>query len=288
MQTLAVGVSALGSATLVAGVARRARGRLLLRSSEGEQEVEMTYPQIVSRAEWVAARKALLVQEKEATRRRDALAGERRRLPMVEVDKAYVFDGPTGPMTLLDLFDGRRQLIVYHFMFDPSWEEGCKSCSCFMDNAEGAIVHLTARDTTFAVVSRAPLSKIEPFRTRMGWNFLWVSSNHNTFNADFAVTVDVEGAEGSREYNYESAATLLKAGKIWSPKGELPGMSVFLRNDDRVFHTYSAYQRGLDQILNMYNLLDLTPLGRQEENDRSQSWIRHHDRYPGDARSLNS
>jgi predicted dithiol-disulfide oxidoreductase (DUF899 family) len=150
----------------------------------------------------------------------------------------------------------------------------------FADNFVGSIVHLAARDTAFAVVSRAPLAKIEAFKARMGWAFPWVSSGNTDFNTDFAVTVDVDEAEGSGEYNYERAATLLKGGKIWFSKGELPGMSVFLRDADRVFHTYSTYQWGLDLFLNAYNFLDVTPLGRQEEDGRIQAWIRHHDRYP--------
>jgi predicted dithiol-disulfide oxidoreductase (DUF899 family) len=237
----------------------------------------MNRPNIVSRNEWLAARKALLGLEKEATRQRDALSAARRRLPMVEIDREYVFDGPNGPTTLRDLFDGHRQLIVYHFMFDPQWDEGCRSCSHFMDNAAGSIVHLGARDTSFVVVSRAPLHKIETFRQRMGWQVLWVSSFGTDFNGDFGVTLDPE--QVPYEYNYSDAKTLLAARKIWVAKGELPGISVFLREGDRVFHTYSAYQRGLDLPLNTYNFLDLTPLGRQEEDGRIQAWIRHHDRY---------
>jgi predicted dithiol-disulfide oxidoreductase (DUF899 family) len=241
-------------------------------------EASMDRPRVVTEAEWLRARKALLVKEKQASRERDELATERRRLPMVRIEKEYVFDGPNGRVRLLDLFDGRRQLIVYHFMFDPSWDEGCKSCSHFMDNSQGAVVHLAARDTAFAVVSRAPLSKIEAFKKRMGWGFPWVSSYGTDFNYDFHVTLDTDAK--SVEYNYTNAADLVKAGKLWSDKGELPGLSVFLREGDTVFHTYSAYQRGLDLPLNTYNFLDFTPLGRQEEDGRIQAWIRHHDRYP--------
>jgi predicted dithiol-disulfide oxidoreductase (DUF899 family) len=179
--------------------------------------------------------------------------------------------------SLRDLFQHRRQLIVYHFMFDPSWDEGCKSCSHLADNFAGALVHLAARDTSLAVVSRAPLAKIESFKRRMGWTFPWFSSFASDFNYDFHVTLDE--AQGSAEYNYESSAKLLQAGKIWLAKGELPGMSVFLREGDSVFHTYSTYQRGLDLFLNTYNFLDTTPLGRQEDGDRTQGWIRHHDKY---------
>ncbi len=234
-------------------------------------------PTVVSRAEWLAARKELLEKEKEFTRQRDALSAERRKLPMVKIEKEYVLEGSDGPTNLRELFGNQSQLIIYHFMFDPAWEEGCKSCSHFMDNVAGSVVHLAARDTAFAVVSRAPLPKIEAFKTRMGWTFPWLSSFGNDFNYDFHVTLDK--AEGSVEYNYANAAELVKAGKLWSEKGELPGLSVFLREGDNVFHAYSTYQRGLDLPLNTYNLLDLTPLGRQEEGERIQGWIRHHDRY---------
>jgi predicted dithiol-disulfide oxidoreductase (DUF899 family) len=243
----------------------------------------MNRPHVVSRTEWLEARKRLLAKEKAASRERDLLSAERRNLPMVRIDTDYVFEGPDGPASLRDLFKGRQQLIVYHFMFDPNWDEGCKSCSHFADNFAGSVAHLTARDTSLAVVSRASLAKIEAFKRRMGWNFTWVSSGANGFNTDFGVTVDATGAEGSAEHNYERTAMLHQAGKIWFPKGELPGLSIFLRDGDDVFHTYSTYQRGLDLFLNTYNFLDVTPLGRQEDDGRIQSWIRHHDRYPGDA-----
>jgi predicted dithiol-disulfide oxidoreductase (DUF899 family) len=237
----------------------------------------MDRPRVVSRDEWLVARNELLRKEKESTRQRDALSAERRKLPMVRIDKEYVFEGPNGRTNLRDLFEGRRQLAVYHFMFDPSWDEGCKSCSHFMDNIAGGIVHFAARDTSFAVISRAPLRKIEPFKKRMGWTFRWLSSFDSDFNYDFHVTLDE--AAGSDEYNYAKATALVQAGKLWSAKGELPGLSFFLRDGDSVFHTYSTYQRGLDLLLNTYNFLDLSPLGRQEEGDRTQAWIRHHDRY---------
>lgn len=238
----------------------------------------MERPKVVSEAEWREARLKLLAKEKAASRERDALSAERRKLPMVEVEKPYTFEGPNGRTSLRDLFDGKRQLIVYHFMFDPAWDEGCKSCSHFADNFEGAIVHLRARDTAFAVVSLAPIEKLEAFKKRMGWKFRWLSSFGTDFNYDFHVTLDE--AAGSREYNYANAAALYQAGEIWYTKGELPGLSVFVRDDERVFHTYSTYQRGLDLFLNTYNFLDVTPLGRQEEEGRIQSWIRHHDKYP--------
>lgn len=239
----------------------------------------MDHPRVAARAEWLAARKELLIREKELTHQRDALSAERRRLPMVKIEKDYVFDGPDGRTNLRQLFAGRRQLIIYHFMFEPSWEEGCKACSYCADNFQGAIVHLPARDTSFAVISRAPLAKIESFKRRMGWTFPWLSAQESDFNYDFHVTLDE--AAGSVEYNYQDAAALLQAGKIWVQKGDLPGLSVFFRDGDDIFHTYSTYQRGLDLLLNTYNYLDLTPLGRQEEGGRVMSWIRHHDKYAG-------
>jgi len=236
----------------------------------------MDSPAIVSRAEWLTARKELLIKEKQATQQRDALSSERRRLPMVPIDKEYVFDGPTGSVRLIDLFEGRPQLIVYHFMFDPSWDEGCPSCSFLADNVVGSLAHLGARDTAFAVVSRAPLTKIESFKKRMGWTFPWYSSTGNDFNYDFHVTLDEDA--GSVEYNYQSVAALKQAGKVWMD--ELPGLSVFLRGGDNVFHTYSTYQRGLDILIGTYNYLDLTPLGRHEDGlPWAMEWVRHHDKY---------
>jgi predicted dithiol-disulfide oxidoreductase (DUF899 family) len=242
---------------------------------------QMNSPRVVSRAEWLFARKQFLAKEKEFTRRRDALNAELQTLPMVKIEKDYVFDGPNGRSNLRDLFGDHRQLIVYHFMFDPSWEQGCKSCSHFMDTAEGAIVHLAARHTAFVVVSRAQLAKIEPFKKRMGWTFPWFSSFGTDFNYDFHVTLDPE--KGDYEYNYESAKTLFENRKIWFSKGELPGLSAFVRDGDQVFHTYSTYQRGLDQFLNTYNFLDQTALGRHEEDAPGQSWIRHHDSYSANS-----
>jgi predicted dithiol-disulfide oxidoreductase (DUF899 family) len=267
-----------GATALVAKTLGHTTARVPLKARARFLGGQMNRPRIVNREEWLAARRELLVKEKEASHHRDALSADRRALPMVRLEKEYVFDGPDGRQTLRDLFNGRTQLIIYHFMFDPQWEEGCKSCSHFMDNAAGSIEHLPARNTSFAVVSRAPLHKLEAFKQRMGWSCTWVSSGDNDFNHDFGVTIDPE--RPPYEYNYTSAKTLLAKGKVWFPKGELPGLSVFLRDDDRVFHTYSAYQRGLDLLLNTYNFLDLTPLGRQEEDGRIQAWIRHHDRYP--------
>jgi predicted dithiol-disulfide oxidoreductase (DUF899 family) len=226
---------------------------------------------------------ALLAREKAASRAHDELVAERRALPMVAVDTPYVFEGPQGSVTLRALFGDQAQLLVYHFMFDPAWDEGCKSCSHLADNIAGSVVHLAARQTAFAAVSRASIAKIEAFKARMAWTFPWVSSAASTFNTDFAVSVDVDGEVGSPEYNYTPAAELVRAGKIWFQRGELPGLSVFLRDGDSVYHTYSTYQRGLDIFLNTYNLLDVTPLGRQEEDNRIQAWIRHHDRYSSTA-----
>src|SRR5215472_3519388 len=244
------------------------------------ETIKRPIPKAVSRADWLAARKRLLAKEKEFTHQRDALSAELRKLPMVKIEQDYIFEGPDGRKSLRDLFGKRSQLLIYHFMFDPAVEEGCKHCSHFADNFNGSVVHLGARDTAVAVISRAPLAKIEAFKKRMGWSFPWLSSFANDFNYDFHVTLDE--ANGSVEYNFANASDLVAARKLWTTKGELPGLSFFLRDGDNVFHTYSAYGRGLDLFLNTYNLLDVSPLGRQEEGDRSQGWIRHHDRYPAD------
>jgi len=221
----------------------------------------MSLPQVVSREEWLVARKKLLAKEKQLTRALDALNADRRRLPMVEITKRYAFEGPHGEVSLLDLFEGRRQLIVDHFMFDPSWDEGCASCSGRVDQY-GNLAHLHARDTTMAVVSRAPLSKIEPFKASKGWTFPWYSSYGSDFNYDFHVTLDE--AVAPVEYNYRSKAELEAAG-FNDPKGELHGTSAFLRDGDRVFHTYSTYGRGTEQVGGAYYYLDMTALGRQED-----------------------
>jgi predicted dithiol-disulfide oxidoreductase (DUF899 family) len=229
-------------------------------------------PQTVSREEWLVARKALLDQEKDLDRRRDALSAERRRLPRVKVDQAYAFDAPEGRVTLVDLFAGRRQLVVYHFMFDPSWDEGCKHCSFLADTFDGVVRHLAARDTSLVVISRAPLAKLEAFEKRMGWGFRWVSSAGSTFNFDYHVSFRPED-QATGEYNYRNKGPGMP---------EAPGLSVFFREGDEVFHTYSTYARGLDHLLGTYGFLDLTPLGRDEEKlPYSMAWVRHHDRYPG-------
>lgn len=232
----------------------------------------MSRPRIVSRDEWTRARKELLAKEKEFNRARDALSAERRQLPWVKVDKEYVFQDPRGRATLHDLFNGRRQLIVYHFMFDPSWEEGCKSCSYVADNFQGSPAHLAARDVSFVAISRAPLAKIEAFKGRMGWTFRWLSSFDTDFNHDYHVSFRPEDkVEGKVEYNYTSQEF---------PLSEAPGLSVFFRDGNEVFHTYSTYARGLDILIGTYNYLDLTPLGRDEEQlPYTMSWLRHHDRY---------
>jgi predicted dithiol-disulfide oxidoreductase (DUF899 family) len=211
------------------------------------------------------------MKEKELTRQRDALSAERRKLPMEEITKEYVFQGPEGRRTLADLFEGKRQLLVYHFMFGPDYDEGCPSCSFVADNFASGLVHLAARDTAFAVISLAPLDKIEGFKKRMGWDFPWLSSFGTDFNHDFEVTLD----ENHTEYNY-APVSAQPAGR--PHEGEREGLSVFLRDGKRLFHTYSTYQRGLDPFLNTYNFLDLTPLGRQEE-DGIMRWLRHHDKY---------
>jgi predicted dithiol-disulfide oxidoreductase (DUF899 family) len=230
----------------------------------------MEPPRIVSREEWLVARREHLAREKEFTRRRDELSRERRALPWVRVDKEYVFDGPNGKETLPGLFAGRGQLVVYHFMFDPSWDEGCPSCSFWADNYAGIAVHLAHRDTTLVTISRAPIEKIEAFRARMGWAFRWLSSYHTDFNRDYHVTFPPDATEV--HYNYRQRP-------FFSPEG--PGISVFARDrDGAVYHTYSCYERGLDMLNGAYHLLDLTPKGRDEAGlPHTMAWVRHHDRY---------
>lgn len=233
----------------------------------------MPQHKIVSQSEWTAQRKALLAREKEFTRARDRLSAERRALPWVKVEKPYVFDTPAGKETLDELFDGRSQLIVYHFMLGPGWVGGCPNCSYLADHFDGAIVHLSHRDATFVVVSRAPLAEIEAYKKRMGWRFKWVSSFGSDFNFDYRVSFpeDQVGFEG--EYNYETQ-------EIGSD--EMPGASVFYKDPDDggVFHTYSAYARGLDILIGAYNWLDLTPKGRDEaELPWTMAWLRRHDEY---------
>ena len=228
----------------------------------------MSLPAVVSRDEWLVARMELLDQEKELTRRRDALNAERSRLPMVEIETEYMFEGPDGAAGLLDLFEGRRQLIVVHFMFDPAWEDGCSSCSAGADEvSQGLLDHLHARETTLAFVSRAPLEKIERYKAQKGWTFPWYSSHASDFNYDFHVTLDDSVAPV--EYNYRTAAEHEHAGMPYFVEGgqpiEMPGTSYFLRDGERVFHTYSNYARGAEMTGGSYYWLDLTALGRQEE-----------------------
>jgi predicted dithiol-disulfide oxidoreductase (DUF899 family) len=250
-----------------------------------------TLPKVVSRDAWLDARKALLAREKELTRHRDAVNAARRELPMVRVEKDYIFEGTAGHVRLPMLFEGRRQLIVYHFMFDPDWEEGCRSCSFLVDNI-GHLAHLHARDTTLALVSRAPLDRIDLFRRRMAWMLPWYSSFGSDFNFDFHATQSEAAAPV--EYNYQDKAELLRRGESFFTQGEVHGVSVFLRDGNgSVFHTYSTYARGPDPLLGTYNWLDLTPLGRQEDwekpagrsNSPFMAWLRHHDRYGHHAAS---
>jgi predicted dithiol-disulfide oxidoreductase (DUF899 family) len=230
------------------------------------------HPNVVSHAEWLSARKDFLKREKEFTRLRDELSRERRALPWEKVEKQYVFEGPRGKESLVDLFDGHSQLIVYHFMFGPGWSAGCPSCSYISDHFDGLAVHLANRDVTLAVVSRAPFSEIEAFKKRMGWRFHWVSSFGSDFNYDYHVSfAPEERAKGKVEYNYELTEF---------PSEEGPGLSVFSKNGDGIFHSYSSYARGLDILVGAYNFLDLVPKGRDEDGLKfSMAWVRHHDKY---------
>lgn len=227
---------------------------------------------IVSREEWLRERVALLAEEKQLTHLRDGLAEKVRRLPWVKVDKAYVFDGPRGKVSLPELFGDRSQLVVYHFMFDPTWTQGCKSCSFIADHYNGIVVHLAHRDISFLTVSKAPIDKIEQFRKRMGWTFPWVSGAGNDFGRDFGVSfTDDELTSGSATYNFTDKPY---------PIRELPGLSVFFKNDrNEVFHTYSSFARGLENFLTAYRFIDVTPKGRDEAQTGGMGWLRHHDRY---------
>ncbi len=229
--------------------------------------------EVVSQEDWLTARLELLGKEKEFTRLRDQLSQQRRELPWVRVDREYVFEGPNGKETLAELFEGRSQLIVYHFMFGPDWEEGCRSCSFWADNFNGIGVHLNHRDVTMIAVSRAPLEKLQAFRRRMQWSFKWVSSLQNDFNYDFQVSFTKQAAEnGTAFYNY-------RRGQV--PSTEMVGISVFYQDANRnVFHTYSCCSRGVDMLNGAYHYLDLVPKGRDEAAlSFTQAWVRHHDRY---------
>ena len=233
----------------------------------------MTTHRVVSHEEWIEARRQHLAREKEFTRLRDRLSQERRELPWEKVEKHYVFDGAQGKESLADLFQGRRQLVVYHFMFDPSWDEGCKSCSFWIDNFDGIIVHLAHRDVSLVAISSAPYETIQAYRKRMGWRVKWLSSSGNDFNRDYHVTfTDAERESGQVDYNY---VTVPYRGP------ELPGISAFYRETDgAIYHTYSAYARGLDMVNGAYHVLDLTPKGRDEAGlSYSMEWLQRHDAY---------
>ena len=232
----------------------------------------MTHP-VVSREEWLVARQELLHIEKALTQQRDKLSQQRRELPWVKVEKNYVFETTKGQESLADLFEGRSQLLVYHFMFGPDWEEGCPSCSFVADHFDGIDIHLNHRDVTLLAVSRAPLNKVQTYQARMGWNFTWASSSANNFNHDFHVSFTPEEMNtGEALYNYQ---------KSRQPSEELPGASVFYRDESgTLYHTYSTYSRGLDILIGAYHFLDLVPKGRDEDNlSWPMEWVRHHDKY---------
>jgi predicted dithiol-disulfide oxidoreductase (DUF899 family) len=226
--------------------------------------------QVVSQEEWLAAAGALLKKEKEFTKARDAMSATRRELPWVKVDKDYVFEGPDGPVSLSDLFDGKSQLIVYHFMYAPGWDEGCSGCSFVCDHVDGARQHFENHDVAFAAVSRARLAEFEPFKKRMGWTFRWVSSNANTFNYDF-------GASFRRE-DLDKGPVLFNFVNQKISGEEQPGLTVFTKDEEgNIYRTYSSYERGLDLLIGAYNFIDLTPKGRNETGP--MSWMRLHDQY---------
>ena len=227
---------------------------------------------VVSQKDWIIARRKFLAKEKKFSRLRDALSLERRKLPWVKIEKEYVFNGPAGKATLGDLFDGRSQLLVYHFMFGPGWKEGCPHCSFWADHFDSVNFHIAQRDTTFAVISRAPWKEIAPFKKRMGWKFNWASSFGSDFNFDFNVSFTPEQIRsGVLPYNY---------GKFKMEIDELQGVSAFYRDrNGDIYHTYSSYARGIDLMNTTYNFLDLTAKGRDEDPDATQNWVRYHDKY---------
>ncbi len=231
------------------------------------------HPKVVSQAEWIAARKELLAKEKALTRQRDALAEERSKLPWVKVDKNYAFETATGKKSLAELFGGKSQLVIYHFMLGPDWEQGCPSCSLLADHMDGLGIHLAQRDVRLMMVSRAPLAKIEAFKQRMGWKFPWGSSYGGDFNFDFGVSVAKEDMGKEIVYNYVPSKF---------PSEERPGLSVFYKNAaGELFHTYSMYGRGLEDLMGLYVILDRVPKGRDEAGlPHGMAWVRHHDRYP--------
>jgi len=234
----------------------------------------MTTHLTVSREKWLESRLDLLAAEKDLTRRSDQVAQLRRQLPWVKIDKPYLFDGRDGQVTLAELFEGRQQLLVQHFMLAPGWEQGCPSCSYMADHTDGMTAHLAQRDVTFVAISRAPFAEIEYFRLRMGWQFKWVSSHGTDFNYDFGVSfTPKEVATGKINYNYGNWPLI---GEEW------PGVSVFFKDDTgHVFHTYSTYGRGVEVMMGAYRMLDLVPKGRGERDDTiyKMEWVRHHDRY---------
>jgi len=234
----------------------------------------MTSHKVVSSQQWLDARRELLLKEKEFSRLRDELSQMQRDLPWEKVEKNYTFDGPRGKVTLAELFEGKSQLIVYHFMFAADWDEGCKSCSFIADHYNPSIVHLQNRDVSMVTVSKAPIAKLEAFKKRMGWTFNWVSSCDNDFNLDYKVTFSQEDLDrGETYYNYKLQAAF--------PASEGPGLSVFFKDDDgQIYHTYSTFSRGLDVFLGAYHLLDVVPKGRDEKGlVYAMEWVRHHDKY---------
>lgn len=231
----------------------------------------LTHP-VVTREQWLKQRVSLLAEEKEFTRRRDELAAKVRELPWVKVEKTYTFDAPTGKKSLADLFGPRHQLVVYHFMFDPTWSQGCMSCSFIADHYSNLVVHLTHRDISLVTVSKAPIEKLEAFRKRMGWTFPWVSAANTDFGRDYGVSfTDEELADERSRYNFTDRPHSIR---------ELPGLSVFFKNErGEIFHTYSSFARGLEDFLTAYRFIDITPKGRDEAQTGGMGWLRHRDRY---------
>ena len=229
-------------------------------------------PTIVSPEKWLEARRKFLREDKEFSKLRDRIAAHRRKLPWVKVDHPYVFQSPKGRVSLAEMFEGRSQLIVYHFMLAPGWKEGCRGCSFVSDHFDGALLHLKARDVSFTAVSSAPLAEIKRFKARMGWKFNWVSSHGTSFNRDFGVSfTDEEVEAGNAGYNF---------GPNWIGMTEMPGLTVFARRAaGDVYRTYSTYSRGLDLLIGAYNLLDLVPKGRDEDAEAPMKWVRLHDQY---------
>ncbi|MBW8682789.1 DUF899 domain-containing protein [Chitinophaga rhizophila] len=253
-----------------------------MKAYNNDQTVEMEHP-VVDEAEWIKARTDLLKKEKELTRLRDELSKLRRDLPWQKVDKVYIFEGADGPVSLSELFEGRSQLIVQHFMMAPGWKEGCVGCSFMADNVDSGLVHLLNHDVSYVAISRAPYKEIVPFRERMGWSFKWVSSFNTDFNFDYHVSATEEDiARNEMMYNYENVPVSEK---------ELPGMSVFYKDEHGdIYHTYSTYGRGAETVLGTYNMLDMTPKGRNEKDGEGNltDWVKHHDKYQHQAPEAHS